>query len=319
MSPEEKVAESTEEKVGEVKEVVPGATEGETEVESATPEEERETRETTGDEEETEEAKKPKKPGGFQRRIRKLNARAEAAQAEADYWRGQAQSRQQEEKQPTAVEAKSKPKPEDFAIKEEDGGGFDHAAYTEALTDWKLEQRLTERDTKARESQAQTEQQQQGREFLGREAAFAETLPESPPDGEGYDEVADAALGMLGQLNSPATKEMAAAIMASDQGPAVLYFLGQNPDELQRIAKQNPKSAVMSLGAIADKLAQNTQGNGQETETPAVSRAPKPTAPIKKTAGGRKLRPDDPASAGQMSTDEWLKARRAQVRSRARG
>ncbi len=317
---EEEQAVSTEEKVGE--EVVPGATEGETEKkdDSATSDEEKreEATDTTGEEEaqaETEE--KPKKLGGFQRKLRRTQAQLEAAQAEADHWRGQALAKPKATETTTTVEAKPKPKISDFAIKEEDGGGYDHAAFTEELADWKVGQRLAERDAEQQKSQIQTEQQRLGQDFLEREVAFSDSLPENLEEGEGYDEVAGAAIGLLGQLNNPATAEIATAITASDQGPQMLYFLGQNPDELQRIAKLSPKAAVMSLGVIAAKLAENTQEKGQETRTPVVSGAPPPPARIRKPSGARKLRPDDPATAGQMSPEEWLKARRAQVRSRA--
>lgn len=324
MSPEEKAVPTKEAGVEEEVVVPPGAAEDENPDESATPEAEREAPEVTGDEEaETEEVQKPKRLGGFQRRIQRLNARVEAAQAESDHWREQAQRRQQEEK-PPAVEAKSKPKPSDFAIKEEDGGGFDQTALTEALVKWEVQERLSERDATARESQFQTERQRQNQEFQEREDSFAETLPENPPEGEGYEEVTSVACGVLEQLKkSPATRnvtmEISGAIATSEKGPQLLYFLGNNPDELQRIAKLSPRAAVMSLGAIEAKLAENTQEKGQETRTPVVSGAPPPPAPIRRPSGGKKHRPDDPATAGQMSAEEWLKARRAQVRSRARG
>ncbi len=318
MSPEEKTAVSTEE-AGEVEEVVPpGAPKDEKADESETPEAEREeASEATGDEEGAGEVEKPKKLGGFQRKLRRTQAQLEASHAETDYLREQL--RKQEVKQPPVVEAKSKPKPQDFAIKEEDGGGYDQAAFTEALADWKVQERLAERDATARESQFKTERKRQNDEFQEREDAFAETLLENPAEGEGYSEVTEVAVGLLQRLTGPTTGEMATAIATSEQGPQLLYFLGQNPDELQRIAKLSPKAAVMSLGAIAAKLAQNTQEKGQETRTPVVSGAPPPPAPIRRPSGGKKHRPDDPATANQMTTEEWLKARRAQVRSRARG
>ncbi|KKM03192.1 hypothetical protein LCGC14_1776910, partial [marine sediment metagenome] len=189
----------------------------------------------------------------------------------------------------------------------------DTTAFTEALTEWKVDQSLVARDAKATESQARTEQQSQNREFLEREAAFADTLPPDPKEGEGYDEVADAALGMLGQLNTPATKEVARAVMASENGPELLYHLGQNPDELQRIAKLKPQAAVMALGGIAASLADTEEkGTEVETQTPLVSRAPKPPTRVKKPAGGRKAKADDPETHHLMSDDDWDKARDAE-------
>ena len=316
MSAEEKTAVSTE-KAGDEKEVVvPGATEDETSTpdESAPPEKRVAPDQETGDEEaEAETEEKPKRPGGFQRRIRKLAAQRAAAEASAEYWREQALTgkAKPEKEEVAVVGGKPKPRQEDFQLKEEDGGGSDIAAFTEALADWKVDQRLDERDAKATESQAQTEKQSQNQVFLEREAAFAEAHDD-------YEDMADAALGTLGQLKSPTAAQLSGALAASEQGPELLYYLGQHPDELQRITKLKPQAAVMSLGGIVASLARTEEkGIEVETQTPLVSGAPKPPTPIKKPAGGKKVRPDDPGTADGMTDEEWLKARNAQVRSRA--
>jgi hypothetical protein len=326
MSAEEKTAVATEEAGAEEKEVeTPGTTEDEKEKsdESATPDK-RETpdKDTGAEEAEAETEAKPKRPGGFQRRIAKLSAQRSAAQAEAEYWREQAlagkeQPRKKEEV--AVVGGKPKPRQEDFQLKEEDGGGLDSAAFTEALADWKVNQRLAERDATQHATQAQTEQQSQNQAFLEREAAFAETLPAPPLDekeeDKSYEGLADAALGMLGQLNTAATKQISAAIAASEKGPELLYYLGQHPDELQRIAKLPPQVAVMSLGGIAASLAENTEEKGKETgtQTPLVSRAPKPPTPIRKPSGTTSPNPDSPES-DRLSTKEWYRLHQAKRR-----
>ncbi|KKL47670.1 hypothetical protein LCGC14_2333230, partial [marine sediment metagenome] len=203
---------------------------------------------------------------------------------------------------------------EDFLLKEEDGGGPDTTAFTEALTDWKVDQSLATRDAAQSKSQARTEEQKQNREFLQREAAFVDTHAD-------YGNVADDAQDVLQELKDAGASAVGAigrVLMLHEQGPELLYYLGQHPDELQRIAKLKPQAAVMSLGGIAASLARTEEkGTEVETQTPLVSGAPKPPTPIKKPAGGKKVRPDDPATADGMTDEEWLKARTAQVRSRA--
>ena len=317
MSPEEKTAVSTEE-VGDEKEVVvPGTTEDEKEKsdESAAPDKRETPDQDTGDEEEEAEAKAETeaKPKGAKRsrRIHRLNARLAAAEANTDYLReqlAQVEARKQREPEPAAVGGKPKPRQEDFQLKEEDGGGPDTAAFTEALTDWRVDQRLAERDATQQATQVQTEQQSQNQAFLEREAAFEETHDD-------YGELADVALGLLGQLKTPATKQISAAIAASDQGPELLHYLGQHPDELQRIAKLPPQAAVMSLGGIVASLSENTEEKGKETgtQTPVVSRAPKPPTPIRKPSSTTTPNPDSPES-DRLSTKEWYRLHKAKRR-----
>src|SRR5206468_5111195 len=100
-----------------------------------------------GREQETEDQTeaKPKKKGGFQRRIDKLNAAKAAAQQEADYWKrlalekgaGEPKKDQVDSKAPaTAQSNEGKPNPDNFDT---------HAEYVEALTDWKTEQNFKKR------------------------------------------------------------------------------------------------------------------------------------------------------------------------------
>ena len=320
MSPEEKTAVSTEEAKGEEEVVAPSTTEDETSKpdESATPEKRETPDQETGDEEvEAETEEKPKRVSGFERRVRRLNARVSAAEARGDYLQeqlAQAEGRKQPEPEPAAVGGKPKPRQEDFLLKEEDGGGPDIAAFTEALAKHTVEQELATRDAAQSKAQAQTEEKKQNREFLQREAAFADTHAD-------YGSVTDDAhhgLLEMKEAGVPGIGAIGDVLVLHEQGPELLYYLGQNPDELQRIAKLKPQAAVMSLGGIVASLARTEEkGTEVETQTPLVSGAPKPPTPIKKPAGGKKVRPDDPDTADGMTDEEWLKARNAQVRSRA--
>ncbi len=296
------------------------AAEDETADESATSKGDTET-EVPSDEEVDEQGKPKQKLSGYERRIRRLSTRITAAEDENAYLREQLASRGQQPPKAEVQPEKPKPKPEDFIL--DDGSGqYNHAAFTEAMADWKAEQiinqRLADQEAKAKQAQAQTEAQRVANDFKKREGSFADAVDD-------YGEVADVAIGTWKQLASesqaPALDAISGSILESDHGPELLYYLGQNPDEAERIAKLSPTRAVMALGQLEAQLAEQEPEKGKEarTSTP-VSHAPEPITPIKKPSGsGVKYSPDDPKTADKMTTDEWLKARREQVRHRAQG
>lgn len=311
MTEEEKVAVSPEEEAAETPEEEGGEQAGDEteEGESATSEEEREaSAEETGDEEEAAEKAKPKREGGFQKRIRKLNQRLSAKQEETDYWRERAlaKSSSSEPAKEPAV-AKAKPRPEDFRI--EETGEYDQAAFLEALTDWKTEQAIAKREAERQTAELRAEAQRMNAAYVKREEAFAAQVDD-------FDEVITDALATLAEQSGPGRNTIAGVLAETEEGPALLYYFGQNPDELEKISQLRPSAAGLALGRIADKLAQNTGEKGQETRTPSVSKAPKPFTPVKKPSGGKAIKATD-AESDKLSTEEWLARRRAELRSRA--
>lgn len=97
---------------------------------------------------------------------------------------------------------------------------------------------------------------------------------------------------------------MAQAIMTSEQGPEIQYYLGKHPDEAKAIAQLEPIAAVRAIGKIEAKLV-----NPSAVETKQVSRAP---APIKPLAGNNNAGPKDPE---QETADEYIARRRAEIRA----
>jgi len=117
--------------------------------------------------------------------------------------------------------------------------------------------------------------------------------------------------------NSPDVKvsmPVAHAIIHSENGPDIQYYLGKNPEEAERISSMtlrqfNPQTRTMDtvpdvarqlveLGLIVGKI------QAPKVQTP-VSNAPKPFKPLK---GGDSA----PVKAlGEMSMDEYAKARRS--------
>jgi len=101
---------------------------------------------------------------------------------------------------------------------------------------------------------------------------------------------------------------MVHAILHSDMGPDLQYFLGKNPAEVERIMKLPPPSQLLEMGKIEAKLATPAPAPVPKKE---VSSASPPIRPIRPTesAPARK----DP---GEMSMDEYKAWRRKQAEAR---
>lgn len=248
-------------------------------------------------EDQTEAKDKPKKKGGFQRRIDKLNAAKSAAQQEADYWKREAlkyQGATEPKKEPQAdvtkpASVEGKPSPD----------GYDtHAEYVEALTDWKTEQKFKEREQKAEKDRLIAEQASVAKSYTERAQAFAKEHPD-------FDEVIADADGV------PVSSTVRGLILESDNGPALAYELAKNPEELERISKLGPMATAREIGKIEARLA--AQSSDPKTETKKITKAPNPLAPV--GAGGKGSTPKlitDP----NLSQAEYERLRMEQIKKR---
>ena len=97
---------------------------------------------------------------------------------------------------------------------------------------------------------------------------------------------------------------MAQSIQASDAGPDVLYYLGSNPKEADRIARLAPILQAKEIGKLEASLASNPP-------VKKTSTAPAPIAPVTaRSAGSNQYDTTDPRSTKSMSTSEWIEAER---------
>ena len=104
--------------------------------------------------------------------------------------------------------------------------------------------------------------------------------------------------------NLPVTEVMAQSIQASDIGPDVLYFLGSNPKEAERIARLNPILQAKEIGKIEASMTANPPVRKTST-------APAPIAPVTARSNGTpRFDTTDPRSTKAMSTSEWIEAER---------
>jgi hypothetical protein len=102
----------------------------------------------------------------------------------------------------------------------------------------------------------------------------------------------------------PVTETMAQTIQATDNGPDVIYYLGSNPKEAERIARLSPLLQAREIGKIEANLGSNPPARKTST-------APAPIAPVTaRTSGAPAYDTTDPRSVKNMSTSEWIEAER---------
>ena len=226
---------------------------------------------TTSDDPKSEEKKSQAKENHDFRRMKKFIEEAATAKAEAKFLREQLASRDQKQPDP----ANERPARDDFQT---------DADYIEALTDWKLTQRLPELTEAAQKEVREVESRK------AREAARNE-FKSSTPD---FDEVMEVAETM--QVNGVVAQEMGRAMQACANPSAISYYLAKNPDEFNRITQGNPARIALEIGKIEDKISTTTK--------------PQPTA--KKTAAPPPIKP--PSARGttavplhELSGDDFFK------------
>lgn len=176
--------------------------------------------------------------------------------------------------QPTpgsASEGAAKPTPEQFESYDE---------YVDALTDWKVDQKLNKSSA---ETAKRTESSLQQANWAVKLEAAQSTLPD-------YAEV-------VGSSEVPILQHVAQALMDADRGPELAYHMAQNPEVAERLNKMSPMKAALELGRLETALAAPVAKQ--------TTNAPAPATPIRTTSA----RQSDPA---KMSMDEYVEYRRKQ-------
>jgi hypothetical protein len=200
-------------------------------------------------------------------RFEKITKQREEARAEAQREREareslEAKVRELESRsQPQKVEVAEEPRPEQFT---------DMYEYAKALTDYKVDQRLSEE--KQKEALAKVEAQRQ--QVINTWAKRVESAKAEMPDFE----------AMVGSADVVVSNEVRDAIFESDVGPQVLYHLAENPEIAEKLQGMTVTSALRTIGRLEAQFAK------AETQTKPVvgkSKAPAPINPIRSAANGR--------------------------------
>ena len=190
----------------------------------------------------------PSKKGRVSKRIKQEISKRKTAVEEAANWRQEALRLAQT---PKPVEAPvtpiqtglPKPKWEDFDSTEQ---------FTEALTEWKVETKLAERESKDRQAKTDKQKQEWNRKGLEKYPDFMEKV--------------------VNNQGIKVTTEMAQAIIANEAGHDIAYHLAINPTESFRIAGLLPVEQAVEIRKLASKM--KTKPPKTETEAPA------PTKPV---------------------------------------
>lgn len=198
---------------------------------------------------------RPKKKGGFQKRIDKLNVRLDTVTQEVEYWKQQALSKG------AAAPAPEATKP---AVSNLDIDSFpDLPSYLSALADERAEAKLAERDAavKAAEEAKKVAESQQ---------SWARQMEEARSRYSDLDDILDQDL--------PVTPLMSEIILGSKVGVDLAVWLGQNPEEAKRIASLPTYRASHELLQVEDRLLAKPG-----KVAPKVTKAPTPITPLSGT------------------------------------
>ena len=179
-----------------------------------------------------------------------------------------------------AQKAKSQPVPTE-PLKADDFA--DAPSYADALAERKAQELLARRDAEA--------------ERAATLDAYHDREEEARNKYDDFEQVAY-------NPKLPVTETMAQTIQATDNGPDVIYYLGSNPKEAERIARLSPLLQAREIGKIEAKLGDNPPAKKTST-------APAPIAPVTaRTSGAPAYDTTDPRSVKAMSTSDWIEAER---------
>lgn len=224
----------------------------------------------------TPEDAEPKQKPWFTKRIDELTAN----------WREEQRRNAQLMEKVLEMQKPSQPEPETTQVGEPKLDSFEtYEDYVSALAEYKADQKIQAwQQSQQQETQAQ-QQERERQEFEARADQFRQEHPD-------YDTVA-----LNPQL--PVSAAMAEAIQLADNGPEILYNLGQNPAEAARIASLSPLQAAIELGRMT--VAQAAPPPKTRTN------APPPVEPLSGGSGSRTIDPE------RMSADEWRVWREQQL------
>lgn len=232
---------------------------------------------------------KPKKKGGFQRRIDKLNARNAQALQELEYWRSlatkSAEQTPKEEPKKSDVNKAGEPDPDSYETVTE---------YYKAVARWEI----------ANERNATRDAEEKNR-VISEQDRLQKTHQERVKEYESKVEDFWDVVEQVGDIAPSAAIQQ--LILESDNGPEIMYLLASNRAEFERINKLSPLACARELGRFERSLSKPSE---EKQETKQITKAPKPVAPVGKSSGAAVKSIDD----SDISQREYERLRREQMK-----
>lgn len=190
------------------------------------------------------------KKGGVQKRFNKLTnekkqAQAEAAQLKAELaeikrmLEGKSNNTTTQEEQPVKNQPTPRPKLEDF--------DYDSEAYSEALVDWKLEQRELSKEQEKVKNAEQEKVKSYQKAVEDTVKNYREKISQVK-----YKDFGEVISGLQGL---PALEDDTAQyIMESEVGPDVHYYLGKNPQKWTNLSKLSKIKQIAEINKIENAI-----------------------------------------------------------------
>lgn len=229
---------------------------------------------TTSDSDTTAEPQKKQK--GVQKRIDELTRNYRETERDRDYWRQMAMQNQPKEPEPKTVPDTGEPKLEQYD---------DYDDYIIAKTTHQIEKKQQVKDQQREAEQAQQAAAEHVQEFQ-------QHLTDARVKYNDFDEVAF-------NPSIPYSEAMTDLVMTSEQGSDIAYYLGQHPEDAQRIARLSDRDAAREIGRLEVRVS--------IPQPKTISNAPEPPS----TVGSKETVAKDPS---KMNTDEWMEWRHSQLR-----
>ena len=203
----------------------------------------------------------------LEKRFSELTKQREAARQEAERERQarlELEARlarlEQQSAPPEVRDPDPKPDPSQFA---------DHYEYAEALAEWTADKKLRERDQAEMARKAQEEQVRLRSEFQKRLEATKAEMPD-------YDE-------MIASSDVSVSQPVTDAIIESDVGPKIMYYLAENPEFAQELAQKSIPAQLRAIGRLEAQFEKTAPKAKQPTPVAKKSNAPAPITPLRST------------------------------------
>lgn len=254
---------------------------------------------------------KPKK-NRFQERIDELTAKAREAERERDAVLARLEKLEQKDeptKAPAQVAEKSTgPSPDDL---KEDGsekyplGEFD-PGYIRDLTRFTLNEEREAIKAEEREQETLRDMEAQKQAL---ENSWNEKLGPAQERYPDFREVGENLISTFDGIDQAYGEYLASTIMDMEFGPDVLYYLGNNIEEAERIVKSGATKATIALGRLETKFA--SLNDDKEKTRPKITSAPVPPPTNKGSAVSKVTVAPDTDDLDAFESQFFAKKRRS--------
>jgi hypothetical protein len=159
---------------------------------------------------------------------------------------------------PQKDEVGEEPKPEQFS---------DMYEYAKALAEYTADKKLAERDKEEQNRKAAAEQEAKFKAWADRVNATKSEIPD-------FDD-------MVNSSDVRVSDPVRDAIIESEHGPKVLYYLAENTEFAKKLSEMSVVSAVREIGKIEAKFDREKASESEVKQVSVKSKAPAPISPLR--------------------------------------